>query len=432
MNITAKASSGKYKDLPEGDNTEYLDKADQSGFLIFEQNKPRIRTNLFDASGLDNSDYRSKACKRTSQDNLTPHWKRGATITASEEILLTLRARAGDQKARNRLIESHWFLCGKLAAKYRRKLPFDDAMSEAMAALILAVDRFDPANGRLKTYAWQWMRGAILKAELANYSIGPLGGTKQQHLFFNLNKEKAKRGISFVGGEGEAASIGRTLSTDRFNLTAKDVLLAEARVAHGGDLSLDAVIYTDDDGNDITSHDFFADDGPGPEATLINAEEREALAFALDTLDERELRIFDARVLAEEPPTLELLANEFDLSSERIRQIELAAGTKVKAAVLEYLARNRIDRLASNPDAATVNDGLTPWRRYRMLIDKNFSPEMAEYHANVPRVRQKPQDRPQKTVLQAIEDDARHHRKNAHVARIEALKVVDVLTRSAA
>ena len=67
-----------------------------------------------------------------------------------------------------------------------------------------------------------------------------------------------------------------------------------------------------------------------------------------------------------------------------------------KAAVLEYLARNRIDRLASNPDAATVNDGLTPWRRYRMLIDKNFSPEMAEYHANVPRVRQKPQDRPQK------------------------------------
>ena len=100
-----------------------------------------------------------------------------------------------------------------------------------MAALILAVDRFDPANGRLKTYAWQWMRGAILKAELANYSIGPLGGTKQQHLFFNLNKEKAKRGISFVGGEGEAASIGRTLSTDRFNLTAKDVLLAEARVA---------------------------------------------------------------------------------------------------------------------------------------------------------------------------------------------------------
>jgi RNA polymerase sigma factor (sigma-70 family) len=190
-------------------------------------------------------------------------------ISASEEILLTLRARAGDQKARNRLIESHWFLCGKLAAKYRRKLPFEDAMSEAMAALILAVDRFDPANGRLKTFAWKWMHGAISKAELKNYSIGPLGGTKQRHLFFNLNKEKAKRGISLVASEGEAASIARTLSTDRFNLTAKDVFVAESRLAHVGDRSLDAVIGKDEDGHDLTLHDVFADEGPGPDDILI-------------------------------------------------------------------------------------------------------------------------------------------------------------------
>ena len=429
INIAAKAASGK---TPVRDNTEYLDRVERAGFIVFTQNRPSRRANLFDTHSLG-SDHGGKACKRTSEDNLRPPWKRGKPISESEEERLGDRAMAGDKKARERLIESHWFLCAKVAAKYRRKISFEDAMSEAMAALIRAVDVFDPTKGRLKGFAWRSMRGAISSAELKNFSLGPIGGKKERHLFFNINKEKAKRGIVRMGGltEQEAAAIAKSLSTPEIKLSARDVLTAEARFSGGGDQSLDAPLGSDEDGDDFTAADLFADDKPWADAILINGEERDALEFSLNQLDKRERRIFEARALDNPRLSLVTLGQEFDRSREWVRQIELVAASKVKAAVLEFLTRNR---LARHPALAGETDGgLDPWRRYRSLIDKNFSPELARHCCfGTPRICPETQDRPRKTILQVIDADARFHRKHLHLGRIEALKVVDFLAREVA
>jgi RNA polymerase sigma-32 factor len=266
--------------------------------------------------------------------------RRFPMLEPQEEYMLAKRWREhGDTEAAHKLVTSHLRLVAKIAMGYRGYgLPISEVVSEGNVGLMQAVKRFEPEKGfRLATYAMWWIRASIQEYILRSWSLVKMGTTaNQKKLFFNLRKAKSK--INALD-EGDLRPDQTKLIAKRLGVTEQDVIDMNRRL--GGDASLNAPIR--DDGDSGEWQDWLVDNSPSQQDVLEQSEQldnrRKALTQALDVLNDRERRIFEARRLADDPITLEDLASEFGVSRERVRQIEVRAFEKVQKAVKSGIAK---------------------------------------------------------------------------------------------
>jgi RNA polymerase sigma-32 factor len=275
--------------------------------------------------------------------------RRFPMLERQEEYMLAKRWREhGDRDAAHKLVTSHLRLVTKIARDYRGYgLPISEAISEGNVGLMQAVERFEPEKGfRFATYAVWWIKAAIQEYILRSWSLVKMGTTaNQKKLFFNLRKAKSK--ISALD-EGDMRPDQVKLIAKRLGVTEQDVIDMNRRL--GGDASLNAPIREDGDSGEWM--DWLVDDSVSQESRLAESEQSDnrhkALGEALTVLNDRERRIFEARRLADDPITLEELADEFGVSRERVRQIEVRAFEKVQKAVKNNIAH------IENPEAAAA------------------------------------------------------------------------------
>ena len=239
----------------------------------------------------------------------------------------------GDRDAAHQLVTSHLRLVARIAMGYRGYgLPIGEVISEGNVGLMQAVKRFDPDKGfRLATYAMWWIRAAIQEYILRSWSLVKMGTTAaQKKLFFNLRKIKGQL-KALEEGDLRPDQVKRI--ANQLGVTEEDVVSMNRRLA--GDSSLNAPVRNDAESGEW--QDWLVDETMDQETALAESEERshrrDMLNEALEGLNARERRVFEARRLAEEPLTLEELSAEFGVSRERIRQIEVRAFEKVQKAV---------------------------------------------------------------------------------------------------
>ena len=257
-----------------------------------------------------------------------------------------------DLDAAGKLILSHLRLVVSISRQYMGYgLPHADLIQEGNVGLMKAVKRFDPDQGvRLVSYAMHWIKAEIHEYIIKNWRMVKLATTKaQRKLFFNLRSKK--QGFRADAGEDHNTVARNTLSDAQIDIIAKDlnvkreeVIEMEARMS-GGDVLLDPV--STDDGEDAFGPIAYLADAHHEPTAMIEAHQREMLSSdgitqALDVLDERSRRIVEERWLKVNDDnsggmTLHELAAEYGVSAERIRQIEVAAMKKMKAALLEFI-----------------------------------------------------------------------------------------------
>jgi RNA polymerase sigma-32 factor len=265
--------------------------------------------------------------------------RRFPMLQPEEEYMLAKSWREhGDSEAAHRLVTSHLRLVAKIAMGYRGYgLPIGEVISEGNVGLMQAVKRFEPEKGfRLATYAMWWIKAAIQEYILRSWSLVKMGTTaNQKKLFFNLRKAKSQ--ISALSEGDLHPDQVKTIAT-KLGVEEQEVIEMNRRL--GGDSSLNSPVRSDGEG-DGEWQDWLVDTAPSQEVILEQDEEQsirhQALMGALSVLNPRERRIFEARRLAEEPVTLEALSEEFDVSRERVRQIEVRAFEKVQEAVRERM-----------------------------------------------------------------------------------------------
>jgi RNA polymerase sigma-32 factor len=271
--------------------------------------------------------------------------RRFPMLERDQEYRLAKRWREqGDRDAANQIVTSHLRLATKIAMGYRGYgLPITEIISEGNVGLMQALNRFEPEKGfRFATYAMWWIRASIQDYILRSWSLVKIGTTtNQRKLFFKLRSAKSKIAALESGDlrPDQVALIAKTL-----DVADQDVVDMNRRLR--GDKSINAPVHENDEIGEW--QDYLVDQSPSPEAIVVEQDERDhrhnALIAAIDVLNDRERRIFEARHLADEPLTLEDLAEKFNVSRERIRQIEVRAFEKVQKA-----ARN----LAGKAPAAT-------------------------------------------------------------------------------
>ena len=241
----------------------------------------------------------------------------------------------GDVDAAHQLVTSHLRLVAKIAMGYRGYgLPMADLISEGNLGMMHAVKKFEPDKGfRLATYAMWWIKAAIQEYILRSWSLVKIGTTSaQKKLFFNLRRLKNKIQDADSGHlqPEQITTIAETL-----DVSEADVISMDQRMA-GRDHSLNTTISSD--GDQMTEwQDWLEDESVDQETSFAEAEEYDArkslMVEAMKGLNEREQRIIHARRLSEPPLTLEELAGEFNVSRERVRQIEVRAFEKLAEAV---------------------------------------------------------------------------------------------------
>jgi RNA polymerase sigma-32 factor len=265
--------------------------------------------------------------------------RRFPMLEPEEEYMLAKRWREHqDPEAAHKLVTSHLRLVAKIAMGYRGYgLPISEVVSEGNVGLMQAVKRFEPDKGfRLATYAMWWIRAAIQEYILRSWSLVKMGTTaNQKKLFFNLRRAKSQ--ISALD-EGDLRPDQVKTIARRLGVAEQDVVDMNRRM--GGDASLNSRLRDQTEGE---WQDWLVDDSASQESTLVDREEagnrHDALHEALEVLNPRERRIFEARRLADDPVTLEALSSEFGISRERVRQIEVRAFEKVQSAVRDRMAR---------------------------------------------------------------------------------------------
>ena len=261
--------------------------------------------------------------------------RRFPMLQPQEEYMLAKRYNEhADTTAAHKLVTSHLRLVAKIAMGYRGYgLPIGEVISEGNVGLMQAVKKFEPERGfRLATYAMWWIKASIQEYILRSWSLVKMGTTaNQKRLFFNLRKVKGKI-QALDDGDLKPDQIAEIAT--RLNVSEAEVVSMNRRLS--GDASLNAPIRATE-GESGEWQDWLVDDHESQEEMLIEQDELEnrrgMLSGALAVLNERERRIFEARRLAEEPLTLEELSAEFDISRERVRQIEVRAFEKVQDAV---------------------------------------------------------------------------------------------------
>ncbi len=243
----------------------------------------------------------------------------------------------GDKQAAHKLVTSHLRLAAKIAMGYRGYgLPTAEVISEANVGLMQAVKRFDPERGfRLATYAMWWIRASIQEYILRSWSLVKMGTTaSQKKLFFNLRKAKNKIG-AIEEGELRPENVER-IATD-LNVSKEDVISMNRRMS-GGDASLNAQVRGDGEGT-AEWQDWLEDEDADQASAFAERDELESrqalLLEAMEGLNERERHILTERRLKDDPVTLEDLSKEYDVSRERIRQIEVRAFEKLQKRMRE-------------------------------------------------------------------------------------------------
>jgi RNA polymerase sigma-32 factor len=238
-----------------------------------------------------------------------------------------------DKSAADALVTSHLRLAAKLARGYKGySLPLVDLIAEANLGLVIAASRFEPGRGaRFSTYAVWWIKAAIHEYILRSWSLVKIGTTAaQKKLFFKLRSEIRKATGSMIAGLTPDVA---ELIAEKLDVTTRDVIEMDARLH--GDMSLNARVGDDDSGTELEA--LLVDGAVDAETVLADHEQTEhrakALHIALGGLAARERHVFEARRLRECPVTLDQLAHELSISSERVRQIEMRAFAKVKRAV---------------------------------------------------------------------------------------------------
>jgi RNA polymerase sigma-32 factor len=260
-----------------------------------------------------------------------------APISREEEHALAVRwVEHGDVEAARQLALANLRLVVKIAMEYRRAWTnVLDLIQEGNVGLLQAVQRFDPYQGvKLSSYAVYWIRAYILKYLIDNIRLVRMGSTRaERKLFFRLNREK--RALEAQGFAAEPA-----LLAERLDVSEQDVIDMEQRLSQG-ELSTDAPLREDD--RSATFGDYLPAGGESAETRVGDSELRrvflEKIKSFLETLEARERRIVQERILAEEPKTLQELGDVFGLTRERVRQLEAAVVGRLR----EYLRDNLVD-----------------------------------------------------------------------------------------
>ena len=271
--------------------------------------------------------------------------KKFPILAPEEEYMLAKRWREhGDTDAAARLVNSHLRLVAKIAMGYRGYgLPVSELISEGNIGLMQGVKKFEPDRGfRLATYAMWWIRASIQEFILRSWSLVKMGTTAaQKKLFFNLRRMKNQID-AFEEGDLKPEAVTK-IATD-LGVTEEEVISMNRRMGMGGDTSLNAPLRdTDGEGQ---WQDFLVDNGPLQDEIIADDEERrvrhDLLVEAMDSLNDREKHILTERRLIDEPKTLEDLSQVYNVSRERIRQIEVRAFEKLQAALIRLAGEQRL------------------------------------------------------------------------------------------
>ena len=264
--------------------------------------------------------------------------KKFPMLTSEEEFML---AKAwvdhDDRKSAHRLVTSHLRLAAKIALGYRGYgLPINEVVSEANVGLMQAVKRFDPDKGfRLATYAMWWIKASIQEYILRSWSLVKMGTTSaQKKLFFNLRKAKNRIGVM---EDGELHPDNVKSIAENLNVSQEEVISMNRRMG-GGDASLNVLVNNNNEGT-LEWQDWIEDEDSDHASKFADKQEldnrRTLLKSALTTLNQRECEILTKRKLIDDPLTLEELSNEYSVSRERIRQIEVRAFEKLQKKMFE-------------------------------------------------------------------------------------------------
>ncbi len=256
-------------------------------------------------------------------------------LTAEQEYMLAKRyAEHGDPDAAAQLVTSHLRLVAKIAMGYRGYgLPVSELISEGNIGLMQGVKKFDAERGfRLATYAMWWIKASIQEFILRSWSLVKMGTTaSQKKLFFNLRRMK-KNLEAFEDTDLHPDDV-KKIATD-LGVPEADVVSMNRRMMMGGDASLNVSLREDGEGS---WQDWLADDRPLQDETVADAEEAQMrhalLVEAMSALNDRERHILTDRRLIEEPRTLEELSQVYQVSRERVRQIEVRAFEKLQIAM---------------------------------------------------------------------------------------------------
>jgi len=265
-------------------------------------------------------------------------------LEPQEEYVLGKRFKEHeDAEAAHKLVTSHLRLVAKIAMGYRGYgLPVGELISEGNIGLMQAVKKFEPDRGfRLATYAMWWIRAAMQEYILRSWSLVKIGTTAaQKKLFFNLRRMKGQM-KALEEGDLRPEHVAKIATT--LGVPEQDVVNMNRRLA-APDNSLNAPMRVDGEGE---WQDWLVDDKQSQETTLADSEEltnrRSLLASALDKLTERERHVFTERRLKDEPKTLEDLSQEYGISRERVRQIEVRAFEKVQKDMRKLAVERRYE-----------------------------------------------------------------------------------------
>ncbi len=270
--------------------------------------------------------------------------KKFPILSPEEEYMLAKRWREhGDTEAAAKLVNSHLRLVAKIAMGYRGYgLPVSELISEGNIGLMQGVKKFEPERGfRLATYAMWWIRASIQEFILRSWSLVKMGTTAaQKKLFFNLRRMKNQID-AFEDGDLKPEDVTK-IATD-LGVSEEDVISMNRRMAMGGDTSLNVSLRDDSEGS---WQDFLVDNEPLQDERVADAEEtrirHDLLVEAMESLNDREKHILTERRLTDEPKTLEELSQVYDVSRERIRQIEVRAFEKLQAALIRLAGEKRL------------------------------------------------------------------------------------------
>lgn len=267
-------------------------------------------------------------------------------LKPEQEYMLAKRFQEhGDSKAAEQLVTSHLRLVSKIAMGYRGYgLPVSELISEGNIGLMQGVKKFDPDRGfRLATYAMWWIRASMQEFILRSWSLVKIGTTAaQKKLFFNLRRMKNNL-QAFEDGDLRPEVLEK-ISTD-LGVSKDEVTAMNRRMAMGGDTSLNVTVGGDGESTQQWQ-DWLVDDEPLQDEAVAEAQESDMrhalLTEAMDGLNDREKHILTERRLIDEPKTLEELSQTYNVSRERVRQIEVRAFEKLQKAMLRIAGEKRL------------------------------------------------------------------------------------------
>jgi RNA polymerase sigma-32 factor len=278
-------------------------------------------------------------------------------LDAKEEYALATRWKKNeDKEAMDRLVESHMPLAIRIASNYRNYgLPLEELVAEGHVGLMRAVKKFNPEKGcRFSTYAEWWMKASVQDFILHNWSLVRIGTTAEQKTLFFKRGELLRN-----------LTDGGDLPPEATQRLAVKLKVSEAGVRKMiprllGDKSLNAPLGNGDGKTDSEHQDFLIDGAARQDEALVKQDEEMSLGNALKTLDDRERKIFKARRLSDDPPTLEVLGDQYGLSGEGVRYIERRAFKKVQQAVMFEKKRRRNNESFVILPANCALNGLAP------------------------------------------------------------------------